>query len=92
MALTSLAGNLGIEKMQAKISSLYGLEKSEEIDLLTALFVEYLADNLELIQKPAEITNSNLVDITCFPSLPTNFPQNSRYSNISLRRQGLYSS
>lgn len=76
MALPNLTENLGIEKLQAKISSLYGLEKSEEIDLLTALFVEYFADNLDLIQKPAEIINSNLVDLTCFPSLPTNFPQN----------------
>ena len=76
LALPSLADDLGIEKLQAKIATLYGLEKQEEIDLLTVLFVEYLADNLELIQKPAEIINSNLVNLTCFPSLPTDFPQN----------------
>jgi hypothetical protein len=75
-AFPSHAKNLGMEKLQAKISSLSGLEKPEDIDLLTAFFVEHLADNLELIQKPAEIGNSNLVDLTCFPSLPSNFPQN----------------
>ena len=76
LALPSLAENLGIEKLQVKIATLYGLEKQEEIDLLTVLFVEYLADNLELIQKPSEIINSNLIDLTCFPRLPTDFPQN----------------
>ena len=40
------------------------------------MFVEYLADNLELIQKPAEIGNSNIVDLTCFPGLPSDFPEN----------------
>ena len=74
--LPNLAKNLGIGKLESKIYALYGLEKSEDIDLLTTLFVEYLADNLELIQKPAEIGNSNLVALTCFPSLPSNFPEN----------------
>ena len=74
--LPNLAKNLGIGKLESKIYALYGLEKSEDIDLLIALFVEYLADNLELIQKPAEIGNSNLVALTCFPSLPSNFPEN----------------
>ncbi len=76
MALPNLAENLGIEKLQAKISSLYGLKKSEDINLLTALFVGYLADNLELIQKPAQTKNSNLCYLTSFPSLPINFPEN----------------
>ncbi|MDJ0596663.1 MAG: hypothetical protein QNJ72_42965 [Pleurocapsa sp. MO_226.B13] len=76
VALPNLADNLGIEKLQAKIATLYGLEKQEDIKLLTALLVEYLADNLELIQKPAEILNGNVVDLTCFPSLPIDFPQN----------------
>ncbi|MEL6986885.1 MAG: hypothetical protein AAGK97_03555 [Bacteroidota bacterium] len=76
IALLNLGDSLGIEKLQAKISTLYGLEKSEDIDLLTTLFVKYLADNLELIQKPAEIGNSNIVDLTCFPSLPNDFPKN----------------
>ncbi len=76
IALPNLADNSGIEKLQAKISSLYGVEKSEDINLLTALFVEHLADNLELIHKPAGIGNSNLVDLTCFPSLSSDFPQN----------------
>ncbi|MEM7593084.1 MAG: hypothetical protein AAF383_16465 [Cyanobacteria bacterium P01_A01_bin.83] len=75
-ALPNLAGNSGIEKLQAKIATLYGLKNSEDIDLITALFVEYLADNLELIHKPAEVVNSNLVDLTCFPSLPIDFPEN----------------
>ena len=76
IALPNLAENLGLEKLQAKISSLYGLEKLEDIDLLTALFVEYLADNWELIQKPAQIESSSLFYLTCFPSLPLNFPEN----------------
>ena len=76
IALPNVADNPSIEKLQAKISALYALKKPEDINLLTALFVEYLADNLELIQKPAEIGNSSIVDITCFPSLPTDFPQN----------------
>ncbi len=75
-ALPNLAENLGIGKLQAKISSLYWLEKQEEIDLLTALFVEYLADNLELIQKPAQTRNSNLRYLTCFPNFPIDFPEN----------------
>ena len=75
-ALPNLAVNLGIEKLQAKISSLYGLKKLEDIDLLTALFVGHLADNLELIQKPAQTKNSNLCYLTCFPSLPIDFPEN----------------
>ena len=76
VALPNLADDLGIEKLQAKISALYGLEKSEDINLLTALFVESFADNLELIQKSTQIENSGLVHIACFPSLPTDFPQN----------------
>ena len=76
IALPNLADSLSIKKLQAKISTLYRLEKSEDIDLLTALFIEYLADNLELIQKPAEIRNSNIVNLTYFPSLPTDFPEN----------------
>ena len=76
LALPTLTDNLGIKKLQEKISALYGLEKQEEIDLLTTLFIESLADNLELIQKPTEVVNSNLVNLSCFPSLPTNFPQN----------------
>ena len=76
LALPNLADNLGIEKLQAKIATLYGLEKSKDINLLTALFVEYLADNLELIQKPAEIESSSIFYLTCFPSLPIDFPQN----------------
>ena len=74
--LPNLAKNLGIEKLQAKVSSLYGLKKSEDINLLTALFVGYLADNLELIQKPVQTENSNLCYLTCLPSLPSNFPEN----------------
>ncbi|WP_319421693.1 hypothetical protein [Pleurocapsa sp. FMAR1] len=73
-ALPNLAENLGIKKLQTKISYLYRLEKTEEIHLLTALFVEHLADNLELIQKPTQIENSELLPLTCFPSLPINFP------------------
>ena len=76
IALPNLGDSLGIKKLQAKISALYRLEKSEDIDLLAALFVEYLADNLELIQKPAKIRNNNIVDLTCIPSLPINFPEN----------------
>lgn len=76
LALPSVADNLGIKKLQAKIATLYGLEKQEEINLLTTLFLKYLADNLELIQKPAEVINSNLADLICFPSLTTDFPQN----------------
>ena len=76
IALLNLADNSGIEKLQAKIATLYGLEKQEEIDLLTTLFLEYLADNLELIQKPVQIESSSLFCLTCFPSLPTDFPQN----------------
>lgn len=76
MALPNLADDLGIEKLQVKISALYGLEKSEDINLLTALFVESLADNLELIQKPIQIENRELFHVACFPSLPTNFPEN----------------
>ncbi len=76
IALPNLADNSGIEKLQAKISTLYGLEKQEEINLLTTLFIESLADNLELIQKPVEFINSNLINLTCFPSLPTDFPEN----------------
>ena len=75
-ALHDLPRNLGIEKLQAKISSLYRLEKSEDINLLTALFVEHLADNLELIQKPAQTRNSNLRYLTCFPNFPIDFPEN----------------
>ncbi len=76
IALPNLVDNSGIKKLQAKISTLYGLEKSKDINLLTALFVEYLADNLELIQKPVQTENSNLCYLTCFPSLPSNFPEN----------------
>ncbi|MEL6441771.1 MAG: hypothetical protein AAFQ80_21270 [Cyanobacteria bacterium J06621_8] len=76
IALPNLADNLGIKKLQAKIYTLYSLEKQGEINLLTALFVEYLADNLELIQKPADVVNRSLVNLTCFSSLPTDFPQN----------------
>ena len=68
--------NLSIGKLQAKIATLYGLKKSEDINLLTALFVEYFTDNLELIQKPAEIVNNNFFDSIDFPSLPCNFPDN----------------
>lgn len=75
IALSNLAENLGIEKLQAKISSLYGLKKLEDINLLTALLVNYLADNLELIQKPAQTENSSLFYLTCFPSLPVDFPE-----------------
>ena len=74
IALPNLTGNSGIEKLQAKISSLYGLKKSEDINLLTAIFVEYLADNLELIQKPAQIVNSSLCYLSCFPNFPIDFP------------------
>ena len=76
IALPNLANNSGIEKLQVKIATLYGLKKSEDINLLTALFVEYFADNLELIRKPTEIVNINLINLTCFSSLPTDFPQN----------------
>jgi len=76
LALPSLADNLGIEKLQAKIASLYGLEKQKEINLLTALFIKYLADNLELIQKPPQTKNCNLRYLTCFPNFPINFPEN----------------
>ena len=76
LALPNLADNLGIKKLQAKIATLYGLEKSEDINLLTALFVDYVADNLELIQKPAGIVNTNLLDSTSFPCLPFDFPEN----------------
>lgn len=64
-----------VEKLQTKISSLYGLKKPEEINLLTALFVEYLADNLELIHKPAPTKRNNYFPLTCIPSLPIDFPQ-----------------
>ena len=74
ITLPNLAKNLGIEKLQTKISSLYGLEKPEEINLLTALFVEYLADNLELIQKHTQMKNSELLPLICFVSLPIDFP------------------
>ena len=40
------------------------------------MFVEYLTNNLELIQKPTDVVNSSLVNLIFFPSLPTNFPQN----------------
>lgn len=76
IALPNLADNSSIEKLQAKIATLYGLKKSEDINLLTALFVEYFADNLELIQQPVEVVNSNLINSTCFLSLPNDFPQN----------------
>lgn len=72
--LPDVSGELGIEKLQTKISCLYGLEKPEEINLLTALFVDYLADNLELIQKPAQIEGKILFPLACFPSLPIDFP------------------
>lgn len=78
LALPSLADNLSIEKLQAKIATLYGLKKQKEIHLLTALFVEYLADNLELIQKPAQTKNCNLHYLTCFPNFPIDFPENAR--------------
>ena len=74
IALPNLVENLGIEKLQTKISYLYGLEKPEEINSLTTLFVENLADNLELIQKPVQIENSSLFYLTYFPSLPIDFP------------------
>ena len=76
IALSNFVDNSSIEKLQSKISILYELERPEDINLLTALFVEYIANNLELIQKPAEVENSNLVNSTCFPSLPINFPKN----------------
>lgn len=76
LALPGLADDLGIEKLQAKITILYGLEKQEEINLLTALLVEYLADNLEVIQKPAQTENCNPRYLTCFPSFPIDFPDN----------------
>ena len=78
LALFSLADDLGIEKLQAKIANLYGLEKLEDINLLTALFVEYLADNLEVIQKPAQTENCNLRYLTCFPNFPIDFPENAK--------------
>ena len=76
LALSSLTDDLGIEKLQAKISTLYGLEKSEDINLLTTFFVDYLANNLELIHKPAQTKISNLFYSTGFPSLPIDFPEN----------------
>ena len=75
-ALPSLADDLGIKKLQAKIATLYGQEKQEDINLLTTLFVDYLTNNLELIQKPAEIINSSHINLTCFPSIPIDFPDN----------------
>lgn len=76
--LPNLAENLGIEKLQTKISYLYGLAKPEEINLLTALFVEYLADNLELIQKPAQIKRNNCLSLAGIPRLPIDFPQSAK--------------
>ena len=73
--LLDVAEELGIEKLQKKISCLYGLEKSEEINLLTALFVEYLADNLELLHKPAQTEGGILFPLVCFPKFPINFPK-----------------
>ncbi|MGL5942700.1 MAG: hypothetical protein ACRC2S_20495 [Waterburya sp.] len=75
MILPNLAENLGIKKLQAKISSLYGIEKLEEINLLTALLIEQLVDNLELIQKPTPTKCNNCFPLTCIPSLPIDFPQ-----------------
>ena len=67
--------NFGIEKLQTKISSLHGIEKPEEINLLTALLIEQLTDNLELIHKPALTQRNNCFPLTCIPSLPIDFPQ-----------------
>lgn len=76
IALSNLADDLGIEKLQTKISTLYGFERQEEIDLLTRFFIESLADNVELIQKPTRIENSRLSYVARFPSLPNDFPEN----------------
>lgn len=67
--------NFGIEKLQAKISSLYGIEKLEEINLLIALLIEQLTDNLELIHKPAPTKRNNCFSLICILSLPIDFPQ-----------------
>ena len=66
---------MGIGKLQKKICHLYGLEKLEEINLLTAFFVKHLADNWELIQKPTQLENRKLLPLSYFPSLPIDFPQ-----------------
>ncbi len=78
ICLSGVSESFGIEKLQKNISNLYRIEKPEEINLLTALFIEQLADSLELIDKPMGVENrenSNLVPLTCFPSLPIDFPQ-----------------
>jgi hypothetical protein len=77
ICLSGVSENLGIKKLQKNISSLYGLEKSEEINLLTALFIEQLADSLELLPKTTRVEISqknNLFPVSSFPNLPVDFP------------------
>ena len=62
-----------IEKLQQTISQLYQIDKPEEIDLLTMLLVEQLANSLELVSIPTPSETSH-IPFACSPPLPINFP------------------
>ncbi|VEP14842.1 hypothetical protein H1P_2910003 [Hyella patelloides LEGE 07179] len=70
-----ISQDLGIEKLQHSISYLYRINRLDDINFLTALFIEQLANSLELISKPAKIQSDRLFPLTEFPPLPVDFPQ-----------------
>lgn len=73
-AKSSLTSYLpSIEKLQHTILLLYQIDKPDEINSLTALLIEQLANSLELISIPTAVNN---IPLTCFPSFPLDFPNN----------------
>ena len=65
--------HLSVEKLQQTISQLYQIDKPDEIDFLTALFIEQLANSLELNSIPSSLAASS-IPLVNFPPLPVDFP------------------
>ena len=67
--------HLSVEKLQQRISQLYQIDNLDEIDFLTALFIEQLANSLELNSIPSSLATSNIPSVN-LPPLPAEFPEN----------------
>lgn len=66
--------HLSVEKLQQTISQLYQTDEPDEIDLLATLFIEQLANSLELISIPISSAANN-IPLANFSPLPVDFPK-----------------
>lgn len=75
-----ISSDLGIEKLQKSISQKYQINESDKIAYLSKLFIEQLADNLELTSIPTQtqksLLNASLHPLIHFSPLPDDFPHN----------------